>query len=146
MKKQLAIMGIVAILVTVGLSGCYQSNNSGVDIKLINKCDEELHISLFITGDYWIGWDWNVSKRITSSAVDVHLDSGEERSVHFDNLKMEFENQNGVEITWTVWVNSDLGHGDDFRIQDEYNATSPNILRHSTTITFHQDGTVTHES
>jgi len=47
MKKQRVTIAIVAILVTVGLSGCL---NNDVEFKLKNNCNSEIHVNLVLSG------------------------------------------------------------------------------------------------
>ncbi len=143
MKKQLLIMGIVAILVSIGLSGCNQITDTGIEIKLINNCDKELHVTLNV-----IGAALNEEHKLLSiinKTDDVYIAAGAEKSIHFDNLRIDFTNQNGISVLWTLSSLSDLQHSTYTHLQTEYNATSPSILRHGVTLTFHQNGEVTEE-
>jgi hypothetical protein len=141
MKKQLLIIGIIALLVTVGLSGCNQITDSRIEIKLINDCDQEIHVTLMVSGAA-IDEELFVLSNINKSD-DVYIATGGEKSVYFDNLILDFEDQSSVSSLWSLEVNSNLGHSGLYTLQEAENATSPSILQHDATLTFHQDGTIT---
>ena len=96
MKNQLVVLEIVLLFVCVGLSGCNQNTNSGADIKMINLYNSELNVTVNITGDHWVDMHWNKSQEVKSNTVYVNIPAGGEKSVHFDNLRMDFKNENGV--------------------------------------------------
>ena len=143
MKKQLLILGITLVLLAVGLSGCNQITDSGVEIKLINNCDEELHVTLMVYGGA-IDEELAILSEINKTD-DVYIAAGGEESVHFDNLSLDFEDQSSVSVWWSLQINSNLRHSAYYTLQEVENATSPSLLQRGTTLTFHQDGTVTKE-
>jgi len=76
---------------------------------------------------------------------EVHLEAGGEKFVYFDNLIMDFKNQNAISVFWSIYAESNLEHFIFIDLQTEDNATSPSILHHHTNLTFHQNGEVTEE-
>jgi hypothetical protein len=93
-RKQLIIIGIIALLVTVGLSGCNQITDSRIKIKLINNCDEEIHVSLMVSGDA-IDEELFILSNINKTD-EVYITISGEKSVYFDNLILDFEDQSSV--------------------------------------------------
>ena len=143
MRKKIVILGIVVILVAVGLSGCNQITDSRIEIKLINDYDEEIHVTLRVSGAA-IDEELLILSNINKTD-DVYIATGGEKSVYFDNLILDFEDQSSVSTLWSLEVNSNLGHSGLYTLQEAENATSPSILQHGVTLTFHQDGTITQE-
>lgn len=77
MKKQRVTIAIVAILVTLGLSGCL---NNYVEFKLKNNCNSEIHVNLVLSGaaiTYTYSHDGKLLGNF-SKTIDVYIDAGAE--------------------------------------------------------------------
>lgn len=168
MKKQVVIIGSVVLLVCVGLSGCNQNTVSPntitgpqIEIKLINRHDKVIDTSVEINGFYYEGEYWSISQDVNSGKVNVTIDAGGEKSVYFNNLKINYEQPGymdatghfvpediGVRIEWRITVYNAFAPSYSYPyeildLQTDYNITS--ILNHGATIIFHPDGTITKE-
>jgi predicted small secreted protein len=144
MKKQILIVGIIVFLIAVGLSGCNQITNSGVNIKLVNNCDKEIYVTLTVFGGA-IDTELDLLSQINNTD-HAYIATGGEETVHFDNLILDFDDQSSVSVWWNLQVNTSLGHSSLYTLQEADNATSPSILQSKViTLTFHQDGTITKE-
>ena len=147
MKKQLVTIAIVAILVTFGLSGCNQLINSGVEIKLINNCDTEIHVNIVLSGTtitYTHSYDGKLLGNF-SKTIDVYIDAGAEKSVNINNPRIDFTEEYNTSANWILFMDSDTGHFYTSTIQSETFAKSPSILKQGGTFILHQDSTITQE-
>jgi hypothetical protein len=144
LEKQLVIIGIIAILVTVELSGCLSNY---VEFKLKNNCNSEIQANLVLSGaaiTYTYSDDGKLLGNF-SKTIDVYIDAGAEKSVNINNPRIDFIEEYNTSAVWMLFMTSDTGHFYTSTIQSETFAKSHSILKQGGTFIFHQDSTITQE-
>ena len=150
-KKKLAIFGMAVILIVLQLSGCINSSSS--EIKLINKCDKEIHVSITAHGlanykDGYFDEDNTLPNFVTVAKdyeyLDAYVDGLSETSIPTE-LTLEWnDTDKDVSVFWWVDVSSNLGHSkSSIDLGSGFHCNSPYTVKESLTIIFHQDGSVT---